>query len=168
MKNLAAEIPQRAFINAQIIQRVHDSGAFQAAAHEVSRGYGIQDYQFMNPAYVASLLYCLLVVPRHLFLEGKEEFWDSQVPPATISSHFAIKTAGPDVLQRSSRFLRKLRNAVAHARFEVDENVMFVFCDGRSDVVDFEVQASADKLMAFLSDVGSKLANLQSSPSLVQ
>lgn len=167
MKNLAAEIPQRAFINAQIIQRIHDSGAFQAAAHEVSRGYGIRDYQFMNPAYVASLLYCLLVVPRHLFVEGKEDFWDSQVPPATISSHFAIKTAGPDVLQRSSQFLRKLRNAVAHARFEVDENLMFVFHDGRTDV-DFEVQASADNLMAFLSDVGSKLANLRPSPPLVQ
>jgi hypothetical protein len=167
MKNLAAEIPQLAFINAQIIQRVIDSVAFQAAARAVSGGYGIRDYQFMNPAYVASLLYCLLVVPRQLFVEGNEVFWDSQVPPATISSHFAIKTAAPEVLQKSSRFLRRLRNAVAHARFEVDENLMFVFRDGRN-VVDFEVQASKDQLMEFLSDVGSKLANLRALPSLVQ
>jgi hypothetical protein len=167
MKNLAAEIPQRAFINAQIIQRVHGSIAFQTAAHEVSSGYGIRDYQFMNPAYVASLLYCLLVVPRQLFVEGNEIFWDSQVPAATIGSHFAIKMAAPEILEKSSQFLRRLRNAVAHARFEVDENLMFVFRDGRN-VVDFEVQASADHLMAFLSDVGSKLANLRPLPSRVQ
>ena len=169
MKNLAAEIPQRAFINAQIIQLVHGSVAFQSAAHEVSSGYGIRDYQFMNnPAYVASLLYCLLVVPRQLFVEGNEIFWDSQVPPATIGSHFVIKTAAPEILEKSSQFLRRLRNSVAHARFEVDEDLMFVFRDGRNNVVDFEVQAPADRLMAFLSDVGSKLANLRPLPSLVQ
>lgn len=167
MTNLATEIPQRAFINAQIIQRVHNSGPFQAAAHEVSGRYGIRDYEFMNPAYVASLLYCLLVVPRQLFVEGNEGFWDSQVPPATISSYFAIKAAAPEILQRGSQFLRRLRNAVAHARFEVDENFVFVFRDGRA-VVDFEVQASADELMAFLSEIGSKLANLRNLPSLVQ
>jgi hypothetical protein len=121
----------------------------------------------MNPAYVASLLYCLLVVPRQLFVEGNEIFWDSHVPPAMIGSHFVIKTAAPEILEKSSQFLRRLRNSVAHARFEVDEDLMFVFRDGRN-VVDFEVQASADHLMAFLSDVGSKLVNLRPLPSLVQ
>ena len=167
MTNLAAEIPQRAFINAQIIQRVRDTGAFQAAAYEISSTYGIRDYEFMNPAYVASLLYCLLVVPRQLFVEGNEGFWDSQVPPAAIASYFAVRTATPEILQRSSQFLGRLRNAVAHARFEVDENFMFVFRDGRN-AVEFEVQVPAEKLMAFLSDIGSKLANLRNLPSPVQ
>ena len=138
----------------------------RAASRE--EGYGIPDYEFMNPAYIASLLYCLLVVPRQLFVEGKEDSWDVQVPFGTISSQFTIKTAAPKILQKSSQFIRKLRNAVAHARFEVDENLMFVFYDGPPGVVDFEVQASADNLMNFLSVVGSKLANLRSSPSLVQ
>ncbi len=167
MKNLAAEIPQRAFINAEVIQRVHDSGAFQAAVHEVAGGYGIRDYQFMNPAYIVSLLYCLLVVPRQLFVEGNEVFWDSHVPQARISAYFTIKAAAPESFQKSSQFLRRLRNAVAHARFEVDENLMFVFRDGRT-AVEFEVQVSADRLMAFLSDIGSTLANLRNSQSPAQ
>jgi hypothetical protein len=169
MKNLADEIPRRAFINAQIIQQAHDSPAFQLAAHEVSERYGIADYQFLNPAYVAALLYCLLVVPRQLFVEGCESFWDSQVPVATIRSYFTIRIVSPKDLTASSHFLRRLRNAMAHARFEVDESFVFVFRDGPNrNTIEFEVQIAADKLMAFLSEIGSQLANLGTSPSLVQ
>jgi hypothetical protein len=172
MENLADEIPQRAFINAQIIQLLHDSATFQGAVSEVSGRYGIREYQFMNPAYVVSLLYCLLVVPRQLFIEGNELFWDSQLSASLLSSYFKLNKAEPNILQRSSAFLRKLRNAVAHARFEIDEDLMFVFRDGvfrnGALMVDFETEASATNLGRFLSDIGSKLANARTSPSTVQ
>jgi hypothetical protein len=174
MKNLADEIPRRAFINAQIVQRVRDSVAFQKAVSEVSGAYGIPEYEFENPAHVASLLYCLLVVPQQLFVKGTEPFWDNEVPPSAISDYFTVNKSKTHqkILQKSSAFLRKLRNAVAHARFEIDGDLKFVFWDGDFQkgqlIVDFEVEASVVNLMRFLSDIGSKLANLQSSPSVVQ
>jgi len=172
MKNLAEEIPQRAFINAQVIQLLHDSAPFQEAVSAVSGHYGLRNYEFMNPAYVVSLLYCLLVVPRQLFVEGAEEVWNSQVPASAMSSYFVVNRDDQRVIESSSAFLRRLRNSVSHARFEIGEDLQFVFRDinirKHPRKVDFEVEASAANLMRFLSDIGSKLANLRPSYGSVQ
>lgn len=42
MKNLAAEIPKRAFINAQIIQQALESEAFQTTVVEVVGGMELE------------------------------------------------------------------------------------------------------------------------------
>jgi hypothetical protein len=172
MKNLADEIPHRAFINAQIIQSIHDSAMFERAVSDVSTRYGIPEYQFLNPAHVVSLLYCLLVVPRQLFVAGNELYWDRNLPASSVSSYFTLTKADAKILQHSSAFLRKLRNAVAHARFEIDEDMKFVFRDGQLLhgvlQVDFEIAAARVDLMRFLSEIGSMLANTRSSLAKIQ
>ena len=154
----------------------------------VSRRYGLQEWPFMNPAYVASLLYCLIAVSRHLFVgdQVEEAFWDQQVPAVQMCSYFDVKKASPKVLQKSSQFLRRLRNSIAHVRYDIiDERgksevsgnwsgdwtrVSFVFRakPPNADVDDFEVSAPAAMVMKFLAEVGAKLANLRTASAPTQ
>jgi hypothetical protein len=168
MKNLADGIPQWAFLNAQVTQSVRGSPAFQEAVQKVAGGYGITGYTFINPAYVASLLYCLLVVPKELFPKKIRASFNIEARPRSVSSYFVINTPPTDITKCSTdvEFLRRLRNSVAHARFEVHEDSTFVFRDRpKNDKPDnFEVHASVKKLEAFLSDVGAELANLRTQP----
>ena len=48
--NLAKEIPQRAFINAQMIQEAEKTGDWFKSKARVAGSYGISDYQYQNPA----------------------------------------------------------------------------------------------------------------------
>ena len=109
--------------------------------------------------------------------EDDEDLWQPwylDTPAAVqgdiVTSFFDVDE---DELEEAEAVFAQITDSVAaatdfiQALFEVDEDLMFVFRDGRN-VVDFEVQASADHLMAFLSDVGSKLVNLRPLPSLVQ
>src|SRR4030043_339490 len=70
--DLRLEIPARAFLNAQIIQEVRDKSEFKQAIKTVIttghyKNQGLTEYEFQNPAYVVSLLYCLIVVPNELW-----------------------------------------------------------------------------------------------------
>lgn len=167
VSDFTSEIPQRAFINAQIIQKVISSSDFQQTIKEVADSYGLMDYNFLNPAYISSLLYCLLVVPREVFLVDNDSNLDQLLPAASVLVFFDIKHDTENVRGRSSQFIRRLRNSVAHARFTVDNEMNFTFTDKRncSSVQDeFVVEASASSLMLFLSKIGAFLANLRTSP----
>lgn len=160
------EIPQRAFINAQIMQKVHDDPNFQRAVASVAEGYGIGEYQFMNPAYVASLLYCLLVVPRELFVSPQDKLFDEKLPAEEMTAFFDIEVDTEGVASTSSQFLRRLRNSIAHARFSVDHAMNFQFIDASRGASqdEFRVTASSSQLMRFISRIGAFLANLRTSP----
>lgn len=62
-----SEIPKRAFINAQIIQKVCNTNNWQDALTSVSLEYKLESYNFINQAYLVSLMYCLLVVPKEVW-----------------------------------------------------------------------------------------------------
>lgn len=70
--NLRDEIPPRAFINAEIMQQIRDTATFTNAIKKICRKYNIPDYQFENPAYIISLLYCLIVIPKEQFLKNAD------------------------------------------------------------------------------------------------
>jgi hypothetical protein len=168
MSDLRNEIPQRAFINAQILQQAALTPDFQAAVQQVAKVYGLIQYEFMNPAYVASLLYCLLVLPREVFASDDQNalLLDRALPAALVASFFDVDTISEDAQNRSSQFIRRLRNSVAHARFTVDNDMNFRFTDRspRDQADTFIVRASAAMIINFLSHVGSFLANLRSNP----
>ena len=71
MTDLKKEIPQRAFINALILQSAEHTGDFRQAMQEITKKNGLSDYVYENPAYIVSLLYCLIVVPKEIFLQKK-------------------------------------------------------------------------------------------------
>ena len=163
MEDFRKEIPQRAFINAQIIQQVMDSSDFQDAIDQVSNNYGLSHYQFMNQAHIVSLLYCLLVIPREVFVSGNENILDQRLPSDSVVTFFDIIHDANNSKLRSSQFIRRLRNSVAHARFTIDSQMNFTFSDRSPRALDdeFIVKASVSSLMAFLSRIGSYLANLR-------
>jgi len=81
MCDLREEIPQRAFINVQILQQARYDLNFQAIVEEVAGTYGIVEYEFMNrislllPACSASRSVCCWqrCGSRHQITSGRRD-----------------------------------------------------------------------------------------------
>ncbi len=176
MGDLADEVPQRAYINAQIIQRAMRDGTLDVTIKAVCRENGYPSvYEFNNPALHLSLLYCLIVFPR--------EFWDGvDLSNATqhlneqcdrIISLFDITcwSCRPqkDVIYNSNQqgLLTKIRNAVSHAHISVAPSLTYRMWDQRNDLSpkNFECSITAPNLGQFLTIVGSTLANIRATRS---
>ena len=169
-ENFLDQIPVTAFINAQVIQEALRNGnllgVLRATAKQQNLPDGLREWPLVNPGYVASLLYCLIVVPK--------EVWD---PPSNdaiyklLDKHepirlFQIKKWRPPDDEHPIRdFIRHLRNAIAHVRFVVDSDRSFEFWDmsqkDKPDSENFRVFVSLNNLARFLSSVGRELANLR-------
>lgn len=159
-------IPQCAYINAQILQSLNDIHAIQNLVKQVGQSLGVENYSFMNQAYIASLLYCLLVVPREVFVARNDSALDARLPSNTVTDFFKIERDTKGAAARSSNFLRRLRNSVAHARFSVDDQMVFRFTDRPAprSTDEFIITASIQNLGDFLSVIGALLANLRTNP----
>lgn len=166
MKDLSKEIPQRAFLNALILQQVQDDEFFQSIVARVAGEFDIPEYQVIGPSYVASLLYCLLVVPRELFIKDNEQTLDQLLPLESLLRYFIVHLDSENATRSSSHFLRRLRNSIAHARFSVDKQMNFMFRDQKANekIPVFVVESRAHDLMSFLSEFGAFFANLRTTP----
>lgn len=167
MSDLRNEIPKRAYLNAEIVQEVMNTPAFDKCLQVVKQKYGLLDYQFMNQAYITSLLYCLLVVPKEVWLKTYPDHpVYSEIEKRNLASCFVLEipTDNNDKFFQSPIFslIRGLRNSIAHARFAVDQDMKFTFWDQHNDSAPqhFRVSISIDNLSLFLSEVGALLANL--------
>lgn len=164
--SLRSEIPQRAFLNAQILQVLEGSSALDDAALRVCNHYGFDDYSVFGPSHAVSLLYCLLVVPRELWLQPADtEVWN-EVQELNPVGYFEVTTSDRRFEQEPVRQLfRRLRNSIAHARFNIEDDLSFEFRDhfGNDKRVSFVARADIDQLSCFLSEVGAFLANLRNS-----
>jgi hypothetical protein len=66
-QDFRTQIPQSAFINAQVIQQAIRDENLGRSLTEISEHYKIPRWKLINPAHVASLMYCLIVVPKELW-----------------------------------------------------------------------------------------------------
>jgi hypothetical protein len=118
----------------------------------------------MNSAYLVSLLYCLIVVPRELWLKDTENPSIANLDSSSVLGLFSI-TIRPIKFDASPvlALLRHLRNALAHARFSIDKSGNFIFWDQENERSprNFQAAISTQDLEAFLSSVGATLANLR-------
>ena len=163
MNNLTQEIPQRAFINAQIVQEAIKTPGFQKAIKKFERHYSLGKYEFINPAYVVSLLYCLLVVPRELWVKDENHQIYTKLSKSGFVDLFTIEYKENGFNNAPEyNLLRSLRNSISHARFEVDHENNFIFWDKRSENTKphIKVSISISNLERCLSVFGSMLANL--------
>jgi hypothetical protein len=165
MDDFRTQIPQSAFINAQVIHDAMIDGDLRRSLAKWRTHYNIPDLSLINPAHVASLLYCLIVVPK--------EVWD---PPSNDDVYklidmckpkpldlFTIRTWAPPTEHPVRDFLRHLRNAISHVKFSVDSEYNFEFWDNkRNGVENYRVVITLDNLAKFLTLVGAQLANLRS------
>jgi len=162
--NLRNEIPQRAFINAQIVQNVEVCDSWNESIEVVSKNYNLEHYQFMNPAYVVSLLYCLLIVPKEIWIKNnKQHIIFSEIDTNELKNRIlSYSSSKPDFESNFTyNFMHSLRNSIAHANFEIDENMNFKFWDEYKERENFSCQLNKENLMWLLSIIGSKMANLR-------
>jgi hypothetical protein len=176
MTDLKKEIPQQAFINAEILQIAESTGNFHQAMQEITQKYGLSGYVYKNPAYIVSLLYCLIVVPKEIFAEGNEEAINRRIAAREMASLFTFKIDEPKFDRARNKelrtasddafLIRRIRNSLAHVNYEVDESMTFTFRDKfpNSTRWEFEVTIGRDNLMKFLSKLGADLANLRTNP----
>lgn len=169
MSDLADEIPQRAFINAEIFQLALKTGALDSATSQISKKYSIPEYSVENPAYIVSLLYCLVVFPKELWkYEINDELTNSiNSFGDEIINLFQIQTWNNRPInctlygERCS-FLNKIRNSISHANIYVDAYMNFTFFDKDKYGKNFECTSDCSSVMEFISKIGSVLANIRS------
>jgi hypothetical protein len=175
-RDLADEIPQMAWINAQIILRAINDHALDRATRDVCQQYEcLRSYHLDNQAFHASLLYCLIVFPK--------EFYDSvDLTHATEDlnrrAEIILKQFKINIWINAPRenkiynpnkqgLITKVRNAVAHGRISVeisvDRSFIYTFWDQRNERSErtFECQIGVRNLGRFLSIVGRALANIR-------
>jgi hypothetical protein len=163
--DMVAGIPQMAYINAQIMQRAAHTPDFISCVDEVSNHYKIPRFQVINPAYVVSLLYCLIVVPKEIWDLPYNHAVYSKMEHLGILSLFTVELLDPQFRQHPTYYLlQRMRNAVSHVNYSFDlVKARFTFWDipHRRTTPNFRAGISTDGLQAFLSQVGTLLANLR-------
>lgn len=165
MTDVRTEIPALAYVNAQIIQEANRMGSLDEPIRQVEINYGLPvgSLRILNPAHLIGLLYCLIVVPKELWLKNDAHPIFEQIDPKRLLAFVSV-LEGAKVFDKSPAYslLRHLRNAIAHARFElIEDNFIFWDQDLKSDRETFRATLSLQKLSEFVSYVGPVLANLR-------
>jgi len=158
MHNFRDEIPLRALLNSAIIDRVVESSTFKQAVGEVLTLAGSPglEYQFKNPAFIAGFLYCVIAVPKEIWISSPEDPVYRRLEASKVVDLFDIRIKDIGFDSHPAYFLiHRLRNAIAHANFEIDQSQAFVFRDrrgkGGSDF--WEAWVSNANLFRFLNEV---------------
>ena len=126
------QIPQAAYINAQIIQEVVKMPGYKACVDRVATFHGISldSYDLMsNSAHIVSLLYCLIAMPREIWNLAENHAIYAEMQQHDPLKYFKFELLSGDTDRKPTlyEFLRRLRNAVAHAQFCFPEPDRFVF-----------------------------------------
>jgi len=166
MTDHRADAPTWAFLNAQIIQEAEATGALKLAIANVEQRHGLPSgsLSLRNSAFVLSLLYCMLVIPKEIWARDALPPELASLDPHPILALFSV-TLKPSKFDEEPfhTLLRRLRNSVAHARFAIDDSGKITFWDQRNDSTpkDFEASITSDSLSLFLSTVGVALSNFR-------
>jgi len=156
------EIPQRAYINAEVLQLAVKTADFQDCLRHVETKYGLGPYSVINPAHVISLLYCLVVVPKELWLTEESEVLHMRLAQLHPEKLFALERTDASFSARpAAELIRHLRNSVAHADFSVGTDGQFRFFDRPKQGIEprFVASITLRNMEEFLAIVGSELAN---------
>ena len=160
------EIPSWAFINAQIAQQAVHSGDLARSVRSVETHYGLSagSLRFINPAYLVSLLYCLVVVPKEVWLLSENHSVYDKIDKEWLVALFTIELSDDGFARHPVYYLiHRLRNAVAHANFSIEDDGRFAFWDRKNEksAPYFRASISVDCMQELVSKVGALLANLR-------
>ena len=111
-------------------------------------------FQLKNQGTLLMLLYGLLVIPREMWQhEGVPDFQFA----SRGSFHFCIGQSN----MQSSNFLRFMRNAIAHANFDIVDlqRGLYEFWNIGRNGCDFKVRISQKGLCSFVTEVGQYYIN---------
>jgi len=167
MTDRRKEIPSWAFINAQIVQLAVQTRDFRQCVRHVEKQYGLHSgalNYFINPAYLVSLLYCLIVVPKEVWVLRENHDVYDRIDKNWLMSVVTIDEADAGFETHPVYyFIHHLRNTVAHANFSIADDGAFAFWDqkNKAAVPHFRASMSLQGVQEFLSKVGALLANLR-------
>jgi hypothetical protein len=134
MPNYRNEIPLRALLNAAIVDRAIETPEFERCVREVLTLAGSPgiEYQFKNPAFIVGFLYCAIVVPKEIWISSPNDPVYQKLEIEKVVDLFDIRLKNNGFDDHPTYFLiHRLRNAVAHANFEIDQSQSFLFQDRR-------------------------------------
>lgn len=162
MPNYRNEIPLRALLNAAIVDRAVQTTQFEECVREVLTLAGSQgaEYQFKNPAFICGLLYCLIVVPKEVWISSEADPVYRKLESESVVDLFDIRLKDHAFDTKPTYFLlHRLRNAIAHANFEVDQSQAFLFRDRKDKAAAhfWEAWVSNANLFRFLNSVSHAL-----------
>jgi hypothetical protein len=112
-------------------------------------------YHTKNQATVILLMYGLMVIPREIWEKDNTNF------PFTTREKFKINLPTDSDKLDTLKFLRNLRNSLAHANFAIDINTAKLTFWNNNDNgnKNFEVEISYRDLGEFTAEVGKYYAN---------
>ena len=148
------DIPALAFMNAQVFQSADLSEPIENIENQYSLPKGLLNIP--NTAYIVSLLYCLIVIPKELFIEKEKLPHCIKNNDVVLELFSSIKKDGQFDLDPVFNLLRHIRNSLAHANFSISDDSTFTFEDGT-----FEAVIDIKNIEKFLSSFGADLANLR-------
>jgi hypothetical protein len=165
-------IPQGAYVEAQIIHRAAIAGALAPYAREMEREQGVPEGSlgmgiFFQTRAIA-LLYALILVPK--------EFWELKADSGIytrLERVFSIDEVEIRVDESRHagelyKFVHHLRNALAHARFRFrSKSFEFWDRDPRTKTENYRAIVKEPTLTSFLETVGSNFANYGSWPDVL-
>lgn len=127
----------------------------------VYKDKGFTAYEYRNPAYIVSLLYCLIVVPKEIWSGGEADPLYEKISNDSVAKFRLVVPNNNWKKNLRYWLIHYLRNSISHANYSVDESMQFVFWNEPNGLEkpNWQVVIDGNNLMFFLSEVGSLLAN---------
>ena len=143
------QIPAMAFMEKQIIQEAEKAGVLN-----IPQGVS----SIRNISQMVGLLYCLIVVPRELWLQKETHPLFLEIDKIWLLG--LVKIEIKDEMFESNpsyNLLKHLRNAISHARFSIYKDEEFIFWDQKNESSPhcFCATFTVTNLEEFLSKVGA-------------
>lgn len=183
MQDMRLQIATTAMLNYHIIARASQRPEFHACTKAVLNQFSasaetVASYNIAgSAAHYVSLLYCLILVPKELYVwPENHEFYKDPAVQEVVRLFKTTIGNGDDARQDETEvakcrrnpgyyLMRRLRNSLAHANFSIwAETKTFEFRDRGANAAsdDFVATINTYDLVQFLSTVGSRIARYES------
>jgi HEPN pEK499 p136 len=156
------DIPLISWFEQEVFTEAHRLNAFAIATENVLANRGMTRDALPPPPYlqtrVLSCLYLLLVFPKELWAGTSTEH---TVIDRLTKNTLLAELSGGDV----KKFLRHIRNSIAHARVDISTDGSTEFVDKNSSgKVTFRKNLNFVEIQTLISVVGSTFAELRQEP----
>lgn len=164
-----SDVPQKAFIEHQILSRAAVAGALSEATREVENEYRLEAAHLgtglLQDVRALSLLYCLVLYAwEHFRLPDRKAAIHEEISERWSLDGITVVTPETHFKDPVYGFIRRLRNAVAHANVEfTDAGMEFWDCHDRKEV--YRARMSLEQVERFLGTVGGLMADERNRPS---
>lgn len=154
------DIPALAFIEHQVMHSPSSIEAFKAVMPAIEQQYGVPSGSLGSGVYyqtrILALLYLLIVFPREAWALDESDPIYQRIEELTDYDAWGVVPKQSGEKPFSFEFIRRIRNAVAHANVEFFENEVRLW-----DRNGFRATCSFEAISQWLSEVGALLANLR-------